>query len=67
MPRVPLATFHELVVRPRDANDGQHDLPPSPVPDAVRVKNRRKRYLDLHPEYFGPQLELAGVQLSVDC
>ena len=30
--------------------------PPSPI----RVKNRRKRYLDLHPEYFSdPALELA--------
>ena len=35
--------------------------------DRIRVKNRRKRYLDLHPEYFGPQLELAGVQLSCGC
>ena len=27
----------------------------------VRVKNRRKRYLDIHPEYFlSPSLELAG-------
>lgn len=25
----------------------------------IRVKNRRKRYLDTHPEYFGPELELA--------
>ena len=30
----------------------------------VRDKNRRKRYLDLHPEYFGPSLELAGVLLD---
>ncbi|KPI42210.1 uncharacterized protein AB675_9701 [Cyphellophora attinorum] len=29
------------------------------VPDKVRVKNRRKRYLDTNPSYFGPQLELA--------
>jgi len=29
------------------------------VPDRLRVKNRRKRFLDTHPEYFGPQLELA--------
>ncbi|EXJ72211.1 uncharacterized protein A1O5_04715 [Cladophialophora psammophila CBS 110553] len=29
------------------------------VPDRIRIKNRRKRYLDTHPEYFGPQLELA--------
>lgn len=27
----------------------------------IRVKNRRKRYLDIHPEYFtSPALELAG-------
>ncbi|KAJ9637579.1 hypothetical protein H2204_004728 [Knufia peltigerae] len=32
----------------------------SAVPDHIRVKNRRKRYLDTHPDYFGPQLELAG-------
>lgn len=34
------------------------------VPDRIRIKNRRKRYLDLHPEYFGPQLELAGMYLE---
>lgn len=28
-------------------------------PDRIRVKNRRKRYLDLHPDYFGSALELA--------
>lgn len=27
---------------------------------SVQVKNRRKRYLDLHPEYFSADLELAG-------
>lgn len=26
----------------------------------TRVKNRRKRYLDMHPEYFSADLELAG-------
>ena len=32
-------------------------------PDArITIKNRRKRYLDTHPEYFSsPSLELAGV------
>jgi len=36
-------------------------MAPGPeVPQHIRVKNRRKRYLDLHPEYFGPSLELAG-------
>ena len=34
------------------------------VPDRLRVKNRRKRFLDTHPEYFGPQLELAGAAAS---
>jgi hypothetical protein len=36
------------------------------APDPVRIRNRRKRYIDLHPEYFGPQLELAGVQLCAE-
>lgn len=27
---------------------------------AVTVKNRRKRYLDSHPEYYSADLELAG-------
>lgn len=34
------------------------------VPDEkqrfVQIKNRRKRYLDQHPEYFSAELELAG-------
>ncbi|KIW27224.1 uncharacterized protein PV07_06983 [Cladophialophora immunda] len=45
---------------------GNVSLPPqtaspaeTPMPDRIRIKNRRKRYLDTHPEYFGPQLELA--------
>lgn len=29
--------------------------------ERIKIKNRRKRYLDLHPEYFGPDLELAGM------
>ncbi|KAJ5512528.1 hypothetical protein N7463_002080 [Penicillium fimorum] len=31
----------------------------SSAKNAVTVKNRRKRYLDLHPEYFSAGLELA--------
>lgn len=27
----------------------------------IQIKNRRKRYLDTHPEYFGASLELAGM------
>lgn len=30
------------------------------IPRATQIKNRRKRYLDLHPEYFSADLELAG-------
>lgn len=32
----------------------------------IRIKNRRKRYLDLHPEYFkSSELELAGRHSSI--
>jgi hypothetical protein len=31
----------------------------SRTPERIRVKNRRKRYLDTHPDYFGASLELA--------
>ena len=30
----------------------------------IRIKNRRKRYLDTHPEYFSPSLELAGLPIA---
>ena len=45
-------------------NDGADGPGPPQTPSRIRVKNRRKRYLDLHPGYFGPSLELAGVLLS---
>lgn len=32
----------------------------------IRVKNRRKRYLDMHQEYFSADLELAG-PLTLSC
>lgn len=31
------------------------------IPQQIRIKNRRKRYLEAHPEYFGPSLESAGM------
>ncbi|KAL3493182.1 coiled-coil domain-containing protein-domain-containing protein [Aspergillus germanicus] len=37
----------------------KHDAASSPISAATRIKNRRKRYLDLHPEYFSADLELA--------
>lgn len=30
-------------------------------PASTTVKNRRRRYLDIHPEYFGSGLELSGI------
>jgi hypothetical protein len=40
----------------KDALRSEHDRN-----QFIRVKNRRKRYLDLHPEYFEQSsLELAG-------
>ena len=33
--------------------------------ERIRTKNRRKRYLDLHPEYFSSSLELAGLQRAL--
>ncbi|WEW55932.1 hypothetical protein PRK78_001367 [Emydomyces testavorans] len=35
------------------------DAPIHP-PATIQIKNRRKRYLELHPEYFSSALELAG-------
>lgn len=34
---------------------------------SVLVKNRRKRYLDMHPEYFSADLELAGPLALILC
>lgn len=42
---------------PKDSGFTVKDAPS--VQKAVTVKNRRKRYLDLHPEYFSAGLELA--------
>ncbi|KAJ5165176.1 Protein of unknown function DUF2052 coiled-coil [Penicillium coprophilum] len=42
---------------PKDSGFMAQDV--SSTKKAVTVKNRRKRYLDLHPEYFSAGLELA--------
>ncbi|CAP98930.1 hypothetical protein E8E15_004616 [Penicillium rubens] len=42
---------------PKDSGFSVKDA--SSAQNAVKVKNRRKRYLDLHPEYFSAGLELA--------
>jgi hypothetical protein len=43
-------------------SNGIVQAPPSSPPQSqIQAKNRRKRYLDLHPEYFKSEtLELAG-------
>ncbi|KAL1957727.1 hypothetical protein VTO42DRAFT_5570 [Malbranchea cinnamomea] len=43
----------------QQAQSGSTDKPQERPPASIQVKNRRKRYLELHPEYFGPDLELA--------
>lgn len=49
MPHFPMDTGFQSS---KDASDEKHP--------SVQVKNRRKRYLDQHPEYFSAELELAG-------
>ncbi|KAF1816688.1 hypothetical protein P152DRAFT_133743 [Eremomyces bilateralis CBS 781.70] len=45
---------------PSEAEEDKQDQPSgNQVSDRIRIKNRRKRYLDTHPEYFGASLELA--------
>lgn len=52
-----------LISRTKPDQDTQEDdvfqSNPSLSPP-ILVKNRRKRYLDRHPEYFSADLELAG-------
>ncbi|EFE42812.1 hypothetical protein TRV_02414 [Trichophyton verrucosum HKI 0517] len=48
----------------RDISQDQKYIPtsrpqPKNPPASIQIKNRRKRYLELHPEYFSPALELA--------
>lgn len=44
--------------------DDGSSSPPIHPPKSIQVKNRRKRYLELHPDYFSPELELAGTSFS---
>jgi hypothetical protein len=50
MPHFPMST------RAQSSQDASSDVQHI----SIKVKNRRKRYLDLHPEYFTADLELAG-------
>jgi hypothetical protein len=52
MPHFPMDTGFKSS-SPETSRDNTHQL-------SIHTKNRRKRYLDLHPEYFSAELELAG-------
>lgn len=57
--------YHEQKYRLSSPTDSSTWPPHSRGPDArITIKNRRKRYLDTHPEYFSsPSLELAGLPI----
>lgn len=58
MPHFPMGTGRDMDLTEDVQEDSENK---STQPSAeTRVKNRRKRYLDLHPEYFSADLELAG-------
>jgi len=59
MPHFPTGTGLETEMdhNREDVNSEYQSSQPSVE---MRAKNRRKRYLDTHPEYFSADLELAG-------
>jgi len=67
MPLLPLLVDQALepdVVNTQDVagNDSKEDNTSHIArSQSIRIRNRRKRYLDANPEYFGPELELAGL------
>lgn len=51
----------KMTIRQRVSEQPVEEAAPDPRTDRIRAKNRRKRYLDLHPEYFkSAEIELAG-------
>ncbi|EEP78831.1 conserved hypothetical protein [Uncinocarpus reesii 1704] len=63
MPHFPMNTGAFAVSRQKFLPEGKEETvanPPIHPPASVQVKNRRKKYLELHPEYFSSGLELAG-------
>ncbi|GAD97618.1 conserved hypothetical protein [Paecilomyces variotii No. 5] len=60
MPYFPMNTGNEIKPEaPTEAPSEQRSEYAANPPASVSVKNRRKRYLDTHPEYFSADLELA--------
>ncbi|KAL9106618.1 MAG: hypothetical protein Q9227_008401 [Pyrenula ochraceoflavens] len=52
---LPKSNLPPPTTSPPPSSSPPHTYPPS----SIRAKNRRNRYLDTHPEYFSPSLELA--------
>ena len=70
MPLFPANPGASMPLIEGDENDEkkpQEDLFPISLPASIQVKNRRKRYLDTHPEYFSSGLELAGPLAPLLC
>lgn len=64
MPYFPMDMAPVVVDRLDSRMVEEEDRPSSPsihAPASIQIKNRRKRYLELHPEYFSSELELAGI------
>lgn len=59
MPHFPMGTGLETEMD-HDREDVKSESQSSQPSVEMRLKNRRKRYLDMHPEYFSADLELAG-------
>ncbi|KAJ9268346.1 hypothetical protein DTO212C5_5498 [Paecilomyces variotii] len=60
MPYFPMNTGKKIEPEaPKEALPEQRSGHTTNPPASVIVKNRRKRYLDAHPEYFSADLELA--------
>lgn len=60
MPYFPMNTGKNIESGALIVSETRSRHPPMNPPASVTVKNRRKRYLDAHPEYFSADLELAG-------
>ncbi|KAL4799686.1 coiled-coil domain-containing protein-domain-containing protein [Aspergillus venezuelensis] len=61
MPLFPMGTGVQNDQKDLPTEEPDKDTTPSTstIPHTTLIKNRRKRYLDLHPEYFSADLELA--------
>lgn len=57
----------KMAIRQRASEQPAEESAPDHRVERIRTKNRRKRYLDLHPEYFKTaEIELAGRYQQLD-